>query len=213
MVKERSEQEWDLEDATVRASQYPYTFWKPSQELVEKLERGHFVKLIFALRSPGKEDPDAERMWVEITERKKDDFSGRLDNQPEYIAGLNLGESIEFQAKHIIGASIDDPVPDPTLKWVPKCFVTNRILRDEQRIGYLYREEPDREEDSGWRIMCGDEDDEYMDNVDNMQIVSLGAVLVCDDRILPLLDEPAPVAFIWNEKEGHFVADEMPEAE
>ena len=89
-------------------------------------------------------------------------------------------------------------------RYLPRCFVTSRVLRDGERIGYLYREEPDEGGDSGWRIMAGDESDAYMDDADNTAYVSLGAVLNCDDSILPLLDAPVGSAF-GRDEGGRFL--------
>jgi hypothetical protein len=73
----------------------------------------------------------------------------------------------------------------------------------------LYREEPEKDRDSGWRIMAGDESGEYMDDARNIAYVSLGAVLSCDDSIRSLLDAPSGSAFKRTET-GNFVpvADE-----
>lgn len=76
--------------------------------------------------------------------------------------------------------------------------------RHGQKIGYLYREEPDNENDSGWRFTTGTEADEYMDNSDNLSVVSLGAVLRKDDRCLHLLEREAEVAFVKDDQ-GIFI--------
>lgn len=56
------------------------------------------------------------------------------------------------------------------------CFITKRAL-DEEFIGYMYRDEPDsKNPDSGWRFMYGDEDQEYIDNTENTEIVKLNTV-------------------------------------
>lgn len=44
------------------------------------------------------------------------------------------------------------------------CFISRRVWNDGGPIGYLYREPPDNERDSGWRIFAGDESDEYVNN-------------------------------------------------
>lgn len=196
---------WWLADAQKLADDYPYTFHKPSYEVVQMLKPEDEVKLIFRFDSDDPEAPNAERMWVQITKKSNREFEGVLHNEPAYIKDLKYGELLTFKEKHIIQVSIDDPVPSKTDKYLPRCFVTQRIMRDGQKIGYLYREEPDREEDSGWRFMCGDESDEYMDDVENICLVSLGAVLSEDDRILDLLDEPIGTAFEFDDSKGKFV--------
>ena len=47
-------------------------------------------------------------------------------------------------------------------RYIKRCFVTRRVADDGQPVGYLDREEPDEENDSGWRITANDESDEYM---------------------------------------------------
>lgn len=37
------------------------------------------------------------------------------------------------------------------------CFITDRVMVDGCKIGYMHREEPDMPEDSGWRFFPGDE--------------------------------------------------------
>uniref|UniRef100_A6VVG2 Immunity protein Imm33 domain-containing protein n=1 Tax=Marinomonas sp. (strain MWYL1) TaxID=400668 RepID=A6VVG2_MARMS len=68
----------------------------------------------------------------------------------------------------------------------------------------MYREEPDYEDDSGWRFTAGDETDEYMEDSDNSSYVSLGAVLREDDSILQLLEREVGVAFVKDEN-GNFI--------
>jgi len=211
MAQSGAQQTWRLDDGDAHAAAYPYTFWKPSPALIEKLKPGDFVKLIFLLEDPEPEDPNAERMWVEITERNKDRFQGTLDNQPAYISGLEEGAPIEFEAIHIIDASIDDPIPDQTLQWQPRCIVTRGILYEGEKIGYLYREAPDHDRDSGWRFLSGVESDEYLDNSENVCAVSLGAVLRCDDRMIDLLGQSAPVAYLWDANSDGFIEIEPAE--
>lgn len=195
---------WKLEDAQKLADEFPYTFHKPSKEVVSQLKAENQAKLIFEFESDDSEAPRAERMWVEITEVKNGVFSGYLDNEPAYIKDLKHKDPIEFLECHIIDTDIDDPVPSITDKYIKRCFVTNNVLYEGRQVGYLYREEPDYDDDSGWRFTAGDETDEYMEDSDNSSYVSLGAVLREDDGCLALLDREAGVAFAKDEK-GNFV--------
>lgn len=201
----RRKRSWWLADAQKLADEYPYTFHKPSSKVVGLLKSADEAKLIFRFDSDDPEAPNAERMWVEITKTSGREFEGVLDNEPQYIKDLKCGDRVTFKEKHIIQVSIDDPVPSKTDKYLPMCFATRRIMNDGQRIGYLYREEPDRDEDSGWRFMCGDESQEYMDDSGNISLVSLGAVLREDDGILELLEAPVGAAFELDRSTGEFV--------
>ncbi|MES9844932.1 MAG: DUF2185 domain-containing protein [Candidatus Sedimenticola sp. 6PFRAG5] len=111
---------------------------------------------------------------------------------------------MEFQEKHIIDTDLADPVPSIVEKYIKRCFVTNNILYEGVSVGYLYREDPDQEDDSGWRFTTGTETDEYMDNPDNSSYVSVGAVLSQDDSFIDLLESPSGIAFVKN-NEGGFV--------
>ena len=193
---------WKLEDAQILANDFPYTFYKPSSEVVSRLKEGDEVKLIFKFESNDPEEPQAERMWVEIKEIKNGKFIGALDNAPAYIKDLNLGDTVEFEERHIVDTDLDDPIPSITEKYIKRCFVTNRILYKGEKIGYFYREEPDQEDDSGWRFMIGDETDEYMDDSENISYVSLGTVLKEDDSVVEFLESPVNTYFERDEKWG-----------
>ena len=163
------------------------------------------VKLIFEFDSDDPEAPNAERMWVEIKEISGQKFIGLLDNDPVYIDDLACGDPVTFEEKHIIQVSIDDPVPSKTDKYLSRCLVTHRVLHEGAPVGYLYREEPDTDDDSGWRILSGDESEAYVAESDNISCVSLGAVLREDDRILDLLDAPIGSSFEFDPASGSFI--------
>jgi hypothetical protein len=82
------------------------------------------------------------------------------------------------------------------------CFATDRILVDGCKVGYMYREEPDGEWDSGWRFSAGDESDEYMDNPVNSGIYALNTIANYDPEIIPLLTSPYGSAFVRKKKGG-----------
>ena len=67
------------------------------------------------------------------------------------------------------------------------CFANDRILVDGCKVGYMYREEPEGDFDSGWRFLAGDESDEYMDNTDNAGIYKLNTIANYDPDIIPFL--------------------------
>lgn len=198
---------WQLDDPTDIASANKYTFYKPSPEVLAKVAVGEVVKLIFRGEGDGADNVHVERMWVIVdVVHPGGRFEGRLDNDPYNIRGLQAGDPVSFEARHIIDTAHQDP-HDFTAKYVKRAFITHRILRDGQPICFLYREAPDDEQDSGWRFTAGDETDEYMDDASNMSYVSLGAVLSKDDSVLHLLDEPEGSAFKRDEASRRFVPD------
>ncbi len=67
------------------------------------------------------------------------------------------------------------------------CMATNRIVKDGQKVGFMYRDRPEFEGDSGWRFLAGDEDDDYMDNHLNSKIYDVNTIANYDEAIVPYL--------------------------
>ena len=75
------------------------------------------------------------------------------------------------------------------------CYASDRITVDGMKVGYMYREEPDKEVDSGWRFMSGDESQEYTDNPDNWAIYEVNTICNYDPSIIGFLDAAFGSAF------------------
>jgi len=211
VIQEEQETIWYLEDVRDLIELAPYTLYIPSPEVIAMLEPGHTVKLSF-LWDDGEAEDDviAEQLWVRITKIDGDDFRGELDSEPENIPELSPGDEIEFSTDHIIDTQLDDPISSTSEQYDVDCFVTARVFEDEQPVGALYRENPAEAGEvldnfSGWNIMAGDEDDEYLDNPDNWRYVSLGSVLNIDDRFIDVLDAPFDSEFVYDPEQDSFV--------
>jgi hypothetical protein len=76
------------------------------------------------------------------------------------------------------------------------CIASDRILIDGRKIGYMYRESPNYEHDSGWVFLAGDESDQYMDEPRNHGVYEVNTVANYDPAIVPYLKTPAPCAFV-----------------
>jgi hypothetical protein len=196
---------WTLENADEVAAANKYTFFKSPRETISLVRPGEVVKLIFVFESENPEAPRAERMWVIVDQIHPDGhFVGRLDNEPQWIDDLKLGDEVTFDARHIINTEHDSD-DNMVERYIKRCFVTQRILSDGAKVGYLYREEPDNENDSGWRFTANDESDEYMDNPKNIAFVSVGLVLSKDDSFIDLLDAPTGASFARDARTQAFV--------
>jgi len=75
--------------------------------------------------------------------------------------------------------------PNPANKKVEEgiCMATNHIMKDGMKIGYMYREEPEEDLDSGWRFLSGTEDDAYMDDDENSGIYDVETIIMLDPAI------------------------------
>lgn len=79
------------------------------------------------------------------------------------------------------------------------CFASDKIMVDGEPVGYIYREEPEDDWDSGWRFLSGTESDEYVNNPDVVGIYKVNTVANYDQSILPFLGRAAPCAFAKTE--------------
>lgn len=96
-------------------------------------------------------------------------------------------------------------IPGPQIQPILKdwdgpvgCLATDRIMVDGCKVGYLYRQKPVNDGDSGWCFFAGDEDDNYTANPDNVGVYHLNTLCNYDRSILPLLHAEVGTAFIRN---------------
>ncbi len=68
------------------------------------------------------------------------------------------------------------------------CIATDRITVDGEKVGYMYREQPDDSSDSGWRFFAGDESQDYINNPDNISIYDVNTIANYDPSIIKYLD-------------------------
>ena len=74
-------------------------------------------------------------------------------------------------------------------------IATKRVAEDENKVCFLYREEPMDPQDSGWRVFAGDESQAYLDNPDNSGIYNPTTILTIDPSLRELLLKPVGSAF------------------
>ena len=189
---------WYLESVYKRNKEAPYTFYIPSQEVIDILRIGDRVKLIFECETRA-DGYAGERMWVKITHRDMENFKGVLSNDPINISELKIGQEISFHADHICDTEYNDP---KSSKWDyyfdTKIIVSNDVLeRDE--FNFMLKDDPKDAQDSGWSVLTGYEDDRFLSNSDNFQYISIGVILNIDDSVLSFIDEPPLCAYERND--------------
>lgn len=166
--------------------------------MTDKLKAGDLVKLVFFSDS----DTDGykgERMWVEITDRNKENFVGKLDNEPYHLKSLKLGQILHFGTEHICDTEYeDDDAAKMDYYFDTLVTVSNDVL-ERNEFNFLLKDKPNEPNDSGWVIFSGYEEDEFNSNPDNFQIVALGVVLNVDDSILAFINETPLCAYERNE--------------
>jgi hypothetical protein len=76
---------------------------------------------------------------------------------------------------------------------------------DGQPVRWLFREAPDREADSGWRVFAGDETDEYNDDYRNISLIGVGQLVQRDAALKAVIDAEPGAAFERRDPDEAFV--------
>ncbi len=73
------------------------------------------------------------------------------------------------------------------------CIATDKITVDGLPIGYMYRQVPINELDSGWCFFSGTETQEYIDDLSNSNVFDVNTIANYDPSIIPYLNMPIGV--------------------
>lgn len=85
------------------------------------------------------------------------------------------------------------------------CIATDMITVGGRQVGYMYREEPHMDGDSGWRFMAGCESQEYMDEPANSMFYDINTIANYDPDIIDLLAAPIGASFERLTTDGDLV--------
>ncbi len=89
------------------------------------------------------------------------------------------------------------------------CIASDMITVDGMPVGFMYREQPTKPTDSGWRFLSGAESDSYVADKANLDTYLVNTIVNYDEAILPLLLSPHGSAFKRG-ADGRFVPTAMP---
>ena len=90
------------------------------------------------------------------------------------------------------------------------CIASDRITVAGQGVGFMYREPPDNDLDSGWRFFSGEESQEFADDPANFALYGVNTIANYDPDIIEYLDAPAFSAFEREARTGDFVPVDFP---
>lgn len=196
----RKKSEFYLENVEEKNVEYSRTFLIPTKEDIDRLDIGDLIKLIFVMNRPQKNGCRAEKMWVRITNKHNNTFTGVLDNEPYYLKSIKVGETITFKAENIACIYKNKTLFDEKLF----AIITKKAL-DERQINWVVRSDDlYNEQDSGWQLFYGDEDEQYLEDTNNSKIISLEQVLSFE----PLLEEifsSSGYTYEYSEIENKFI--------
>jgi hypothetical protein len=181
--------QWTLEDIEEASRINPDTFFIPTESERNDRVVGDVVRLHFVLSNPAPGDPRAERMWVEIVDidLPGSRYQGLLMNQPEYIKNLDAGDPVDFDPGHIARVLVKEGDP----RWIDcmekGALVSEMIFQSDKTVRFAYREKPDNEKDSGWRLFAGSETDEYCNDADNIRICNVAWLMDFDPSLRDII--------------------------
>jgi hypothetical protein len=92
-------------------------------------------------------------------------------------------------------------------------LATKMLVDGKKKVMYMYHEKPDNTQDSGWRFFCGEEDEAYVNNPDNIAIYDINTILALDSSISPYLDSVIGIAFERENPDTTFTLIEQFSAE
>jgi hypothetical protein len=80
------------------------------------------------------------------------------------------------------------------------CMASGKITDEGMKVGFMYREDPEDEFDTGWRFYSGTEDDAYVENPNNFMVYDVNTIANYDRSIVPMLKKP--IGSEWERIEG-----------
>ena len=83
-------------------------------------------------------------------------------------------------------------------------IVSNQILNDGLPILFMYREAKIEEEDTGWRFLSGNEDQDYLDEPLNSRFIGLNTLANMEPKIIPHLKKKKGVELERASQEDDF---------
>jgi hypothetical protein len=188
----------NLEDVEQVAALYPETFFIPGADERKSQKVGDSVRLHFLLKEVGPGEPRAERIWVTITQVPSSlstSYKGTLETPPVFFPEFKINDEVSFEPCHVAQTLIKKGDP----RWIDsdelEAFVSNMCLEEGNAVRFLYRELPDRKQDSGWRMFSGHEPEGYVDDPSNLSLVMVDLLLDKDPTLLEPLKGSVGEAF------------------
>lgn len=88
-----------------------------------------------------------------------------------------------------------------------RMFVSRRSHEQHVRPGFVYREDPDDQRDSGWRALVGDESHDEVDDPRSILVQEVGFVLDRWPELRPVLaTDPTNGEWAWNTELERYTA-------
>jgi len=78
------------------------------------------------------------------------------------------------------------------------CIASNHILEGKP-VGFMYRDQPEYGNSSGWFFFSGEESQDYVDDPNNLSLYDVNTIANYDPSIVVFLDAPVGSAYARDE--------------
>ena len=126
-----------------------------------------------------------------------DDFHGAVDDYLTFCEETGTNPAPGFSRR--------ERQEEKTMEKFGFVLATRMLVEGRRKVRYMYHEETSNPQDSGWRFFCGEENDDYANNPDNIAIYDINTILDIDKSVLPYLNYPAGIAFEREDADAAFV--------
>lgn len=135
---------------------------------------------VLALATLLRNKADDKKIWDDSIEKIETDLEPNIAMIKEFLSNAHYYDDMK-ERKALLGQF---------------AYVSKKIMDEGWGIGYMCREEAIREEDSGWSFMVGNEDDAYLEDYRNIQLMSIHQVMQYDSAIWKYINNPVGTKLI-----------------
>ena len=76
------------------------------------------------------------------------------------------------------------------------CVVSKKVTQEGWKVGFMMREDPNDDQDSGWQFYAGNEDNAYLDDYKNIDLRMVNSIAGIDPAIMKYIDSPVGARFV-----------------
>ncbi|MBR1773545.1 MAG: DUF2185 domain-containing protein [Eubacterium sp.] len=145
------------------------------------IDESELLKLAVCLRC----NADDKKIWDAALDRIESDILPDESTEAEFLDNRKYYET-SIRRKEIMGKL---------------CVVSKKITREGWKVGFMLREELYDDEDSGWQFFAGDEDDEYLNNVEHVELCKVYSIAGIDPAVINHIDSPVGTRLIRKSPE------------
>ena len=135
----------------------------------------------------------------------------KQDLEEQNLKFQSLGRLVSGLEKlsDLVGMGIDpEEVIEGEREFIPmdaKVRISNSVLKEGFNIWWLYRDEPLFSGDSGWRVYSGEEDDNFLEGSNNFSNITIGELIMRDERLEEIIFAPIGTQYEWFEEYDKFI--------